>query len=62
MIPGGAVNNTPRSCVPGFGSFVCSLKMHCGARSPYSFCPLKSAASYPPFKYNTDSIARAVIV
>ncbi|KAJ5416954.1 uncharacterized protein N7487_000504 [Penicillium crustosum] len=29
MIPGGAVNNTPRSCVPGFRLLVCSLKMHC---------------------------------
>ncbi|KAJ5512448.1 hypothetical protein N7463_002000 [Penicillium fimorum] len=29
MIPGGAVNNTPRSCVPGFRSLVCSPKMHC---------------------------------
>ncbi|KAJ5198945.1 hypothetical protein N7491_000489 [Penicillium cf. griseofulvum] len=29
MIPGGAVNNTPRSFVPGFRSLVCFLKMHC---------------------------------
>ncbi|KAJ5830152.1 uncharacterized protein N7525_008405 [Penicillium rubens] len=29
MIPGGAVNNTPRSCVPGFRSLVCFIKMHC---------------------------------
>ncbi|KAJ5534316.1 hypothetical protein N7527_000570 [Penicillium freii] len=29
MIPGGAVNNTPRSCVPGFRLLVCYLKMHC---------------------------------
>ncbi|KAJ5263071.1 hypothetical protein N7497_008686 [Penicillium chrysogenum] len=29
MIPGGAVNSTPRSCVPGFRSLVCFIKMHC---------------------------------
>ncbi|KAJ5685454.1 hypothetical protein N7455_010856 [Penicillium solitum] len=61
MIPGGAVNNTPRSCVPGFRLLVCSLKMHCivsGACSLYSFYPLRFAAFHSSFKHNTGSIER----
>ncbi|KAJ5602823.1 hypothetical protein N7537_005779 [Penicillium hordei] len=47
MIPGGAVNNTPRSCVPGFRR--CLF---------YSFYSLGLAAFHPSFKRNTDSIER----
>ncbi|KAJ6185742.1 hypothetical protein N7519_007043 [Penicillium mononematosum] len=38
MIPGGAVNNTPRSCVPGFRSLVCFIKMHCIVSTSWLAC------------------------
>ncbi|KAJ5470273.1 hypothetical protein N7530_007630 [Penicillium desertorum] len=62
MIPGGAVNNTPRSCVPGFRSLVCFIKMHYGDCSLHSFYPLRFAAFHSSYIRKIDSIESATFV